>query len=393
LSPAALFRRTLFRFALCFLAGGTYQGRAQAAGASERAEAKKDLARLREKILAARKEALAAEKKEEGVLSELSRLEQRIEEADETVGSCEKEIERNMESLSECEEELEQLDRELKRIRGSLSRAVRALYRVKRVTTAEVFLGSAPLSAHVRRRAYLGSVAEELAGLSSQAKEKSSRALERGEELRRITEKQRALKVQAEENKEALESSRAKREALLERIRSEVATQRDALMELEEAENALQRFMGDLEDISGSEGDQAIPFAAKKGSLPWPVMGKVLKRFGKTVDPALHTTLLHKGLDIGASKGETVRCVHDGKVLFADWFRGYGKLVIVDHGGGYCTLYAHNDEVRVETGSPVSASQPIAEVGDTGSLGGAKLYFEVRKDNLPVDPLEWLSRR
>jgi len=358
-----------------------------------RKEAEKDLALLREKILSARREALAAEKKEQGILSELSRLEQKIEEADETVISCEEQIKCNVESLATCGKELNRFNQELERIRGSLSRAVRALYRIKGVTTAEVFLGPNPMSDYVRRRAYLVAVADRLASLSSQAKEKSNNVLERGEELRRITEEQRELKRDAEQSRQAWMNSRAKRKALLQKVRSEVATRKKALGELEEAEEALQRFMDSIGGLSESGEEQAIPFGAKKGTLPWPVMGRVLEKFGKTVDPELHTSILHKGVDIGASKGETVRCVHEGKVLFADWFRGYGKLVIVDHGGGYCTLYAHNDEVHVETGSPVAVSQAIAEVGETGSLGGAKLYFEVRKDNLPVDPLDWLSPR
>jgi len=355
-------------------------------------EAERDLISLRKRIAEARRETLDAEKLERGVLSELSRLDKEIEDADKTAKSCEKRIESNVKDLRDCQEELLLLTEELDQIRGSLSKAVGALHRTKRVSAPQVFLGAVPMAEHIRRRACLGAVAGRLAAMSLDAREKTGLAKERSDTLNRITEEQKRLKREAEESRESLLEIQSQRKEILGQVRSEVATHKKALKEMEAAEVALKRFMDSLGDLIDTT-EQVMPFSVKRGSLPWPVRGRILKGFGKSVDPKLQTSLLHKGLDIQVDRGETVRCVHPGKVLFADWFRGYGKLVILDHGEGYCTLYAHNDEVLVEVGSQVEAQQPIARAGETGSLGGAKLYFEVRKDNVPVDPRDWLSSR
>ena len=99
------------------------------------------------------------------------------------------------------------------------------------------------------------------------------------------------------------------------------------------------------------------------------------------------------GIDIGVPEGTSIVAVYAGQVLYTGWFRGYGNLIIVDHGGEYYTLYAHAAEIRVKEGDEVKQGQPIATVGDTGSLQGPLLYFEVRHAGRPQDPAQWLSPR
>lgn len=133
---------------------------------------------------------------------------------------------------------------------------------------------------------------------------------------------------------------------------------------------------------------QAQSFDQRKGSLRWPVAGRVANRFGEPRQGSIQWD----GLRIAAAAGTEVRAVHYGRVMYADWLRGQGLLIILDHGEGYMSLYAHNDVLLHEPGEWVQAGEPLARVGNSGGEKEAGLYFEIRKDGEPVDPQRWLGK-
>jgi septal ring factor EnvC (AmiA/AmiB activator) len=139
------------------------------------------------------------------------------------------------------------------------------------------------------------------------------------------------------------------------------------------------------------EGDVAVPVAAFKGSLPWPVPGRVRSGFGRRKHPRFDTYTVQNGIEIEAPVETPVTAVHEGTVVFAERFRGYGLLVVVDHGGKHHSLYAHLTEVKVTPGQRVAAGDAIGSVGTSG-LEGPGLYFEIRSLGKPEDPLDWLRR-
>ncbi len=128
------------------------------------------------------------------------------------------------------------------------------------------------------------------------------------------------------------------------------------------------------------------PFAQARGKLPWPVDGRLLARFGT---PRGDARLKWDGVLIGAPAGTRVRAIHDGRVVFADWLRGAGMLLIVDHGGGYLSLYGHNQTLLKSAGELVKAGEAIATVGSTGGQDTPALYFAIRQQGQPSDPLRW----
>lgn len=130
-------------------------------------------------------------------------------------------------------------------------------------------------------------------------------------------------------------------------------------------------------------------FLQAKGAMPWPVSGKVVSRFGDTRKGAVKWD----GLRIRAQAGSEVRAVHYGRVMYADWLRGQGLLIILDHGDGYMSLYSSNDVLLHEPGEWVQAGEPIARVGSSGGEKDAGLYFEIRKNGTPQDPQQWLSKK
>jgi septal ring factor EnvC (AmiA/AmiB activator) len=128
-----------------------------------------------------------------------------------------------------------------------------------------------------------------------------------------------------------------------------------------------------------------------RNRLPWPLNGPVLTRFGSQKHPQFGTMVFRRGIDISARIGDEVKAVAAGEVVKADWFKGYGKLVIIDHKDGMYTLYGNLSQLDVNNGDRVEAGQTIGLAGDTGSLRGAKLYFEVRRNGEAEDPLQWLA--
>jgi septal ring factor EnvC (AmiA/AmiB activator) len=183
-----------------------------------------------------------------------------------------------------------------------------------------------------------------------------------------------------------LEASAKDLQALITRLQSE-----------EERQRRLSRPPARREAPGGKEEAPDLRddgrFERLKGKLPWPAAGPLGSTFGRQEHPRFHTVTFNRGIEIAAPEGKDIVAVAEGSVIYADWFKGYGRLIILDHGGGYFTLYAHASEVLIRPGESVSRGQVIGKVGDTGSLEGPLLYFELRHKGKPQDPLAWLQPR
>lgn len=158
-----------------------------------------------------------------------------------------------------------------------------------------------------------------------------------------------------------------------------------AIRELEQADQALSKLIRQMQISQGSG------FAALKGRLPLPTEGTVEVGFGKVVNPKFNTVTVQKGWDIRAPFGAPVKAIAGGRVVYAGWLRGYGNVLIVDHGGGFHSLVAHLDSLSRGVGEAVRAGDLVGTVGDSASLKEAYLYFEIRLDGEAVDPAAWMS--
>lgn len=134
----------------------------------------------------------------------------------------------------------------------------------------------------------------------------------------------------------------------------------------------------------------AQPFRQMRGQLPWPLEGRILSAFGSRQQDS---RLVQRGLLIQAAEGTAIRAIHGGRVVFADWLRGFGFMIIVDHGDGYMSLYGHNQTLQRQVGDWVNAGDVIARAGATGGQRQQALYFEIRQQGRPVDPISWIARR
>jgi len=227
----------------------------------------------------------------------------------------------------------------------------------------------------------IASYLKTMADLRSAETDRENKRVELTELIAESARKRRELEAQEAENK-----------ALVQQIRKNRENYEQALEEQKERAHQLQALMDRLASQEIVLPFQFVPFYEKKGKLPWPIAGKVVTRFG--IEPYLNTRTMNNGIEIAPPKDDiVVHAVHPGKVVYADYFQGYGNLLIVDHGMNYYSLYGHCDEFFVNKGDFVRAEQPIALAGDLGSLKGVTLYLEIRYKSRPLDPLQWLKRR
>jgi septal ring factor EnvC (AmiA/AmiB activator) len=178
-------------------------------------------------------------------------------------------------------------------------------------------------------------------------------------------------------------------------IKTDIQKRKRLLSDLEESAKNLSDFMEQIEvkaELQDSDAEQA--FANSAGKFPWPVDGGyILAKFGKYKHPKFGSIVNNSGLHIAEKLGAPVYTIFKGTVKYADWFEGYGKMVIIHHGGDYYSIYGHMSKLLVGVGDTVDVKQQIGCVGDTESFFGSELYLEIRKKTTPVDPLKYLRRR
>ena len=295
--------------------------------------------------------------------------------------------------LDDLRARTEQLDArgaEHDQMREKLVRRMRLYQRRGSPTTAEILLSSADFSELFSRGALLArAIRRDRADLLwlKESREELARETSLLDAQRRSLESLREEKRREQARLEA-ESKRTSRE--IGAVRQERAAFERRQSELAESEKRIQELIRELERESRAPGASGPGLAGLRGRLPWPARGEVIERFGVHAHPRFQTKVQNRGIDIAAPAGSPVVAVADGVVAFVDWLSGYGRCVIVDHGAETYTLYAHCRRVLVAKGARVAAGQQIAEVGETDSVKGSCLHFEIRVRSDAVDPLEWL---
>lgn len=202
------------------------------------------------------------------------------------------------------------------------------------------------------------------------------------------------LLYKATQKRKELEAQERKNRTLIREIKKNKETYIQTLEELKERTEQLQLLIKKLLREEITLPFPLIPLYEKKGKLSWPIEGKVVTRFGLQKHPRFNTVTLNNGIEISPRKNSVVvKSIHSGKVVYADYFKGYGDLIIIDHGMTYYSLYGRCSEFLVKKGDLVRTEHPIALVGDISSTKGMVLYFEIRYKTKPLNPLKWLKRR
>lgn len=325
-------------------------------------------------------------------------LKEELEESESDIGELLQEIDRIEKDLKEQNEDLQSLHQEREQLQHSrqqqqeeVARQVRAAYQLGRQSQIKLLLNQESPERVSRLLRYYDYWLEART-------DKIERYLATLAELDQIEPKIREQTAALERNRsrlkdqhESLSESQAQRQQTLAALNQRI---RGADQELNDLRQDQQRLQALLDEMATAVADMELPgddqpFSTRKGQMPWPTKGGLRHGFGSS---QLDGQVTRNGIVIGADEGEAVLAVHHGRVVFSDYFRGHGLLLIVDHGEGYMTLYAHNQSLYKETGEWVSAGETIASVGNTGGQSQAGLYFEIRHRGKPTDPTPWLAR-
>lgn len=330
------------------------------------------------------------------------RLESKLAELESRIGRVSATLEQTEQTLAGLRQQQERLERRrvalsrrLDQERRALSGLLRAAYATGRQGQLKLLLNQEDPSSLGRSLIYYRYFNQ---ARSDQIR-RYRQALQTLEELARET----AANTQAlthtaqtlEREKGELEAMRKARHETLEALNRDIRANSQTLERLRGDERQLQALLESIRAVLAeipTQGKGRQPFRSLKGRLPWPTVGKVENRFGRSRSGAAGT-LTWNGAFIRARNRPTVHAISHGRVVFADWMRGYGLLVIVDHGGGYMSLYGHNQSLYKVAGDWVEAGELIARVGDSGGQDTPGLYFEIRYRGKPVNPARWCNRK
>jgi septal ring factor EnvC (AmiA/AmiB activator) len=349
-----------------------------------------------------REKAAEARRRETSLLAELEEIEQRLVERQKEVARVDRQIRGVQADIATFRGDIDRLQGHRVGQERVLSQRLRVMYKIHAQGAALPLILSGDDSIE-RREALrqLGDLAALDARLIREYRVTSERLADRKEreEARRAELAQ--LRTEAQREQAEVDREAAKRRALLARVRDERAYHERMVGELSEAARRLEAFIRELQAKQRRVAKVPPPapdaprtgFGALRGRLPWPTDGRIVSAYGPQVHPRFGTRTFRNGVDIEAAEGTEVAAVYVGHVVYTGWFKGYGNLIILDHGHDFYTLYAHVAEIMVQEGDDVRQGQRIGTVGDTGSLVGPRLYFEVRFGGKPLDPAEWLRDR
>jgi septal ring factor EnvC (AmiA/AmiB activator) len=295
-------------------------------------------------------------------------------------------------ALQKAESEATDVARRLDRTERAMASRANALYRTGRVGMVPVLFAAEGLPDFLSRVQTLQRLLSHDAELLAKHKAESRALIDSRERAAFAADERKSASEAFEQRSGELTSERARKLKLVGQLGASRARERAALAELETAARALEETVAALPagDLVGGILD-GPSFASQKGRLPYPVRVPIARDFGRVVDSEFKTETFRKGADFDASVGTPVRAVAAGRVRYAGRFRGYGNTVILEHGDEYFTVSAHLSRIDVKLGASVEARAGIGEVGDSGSLSGAHLYFEVRRGAEPLDPERWLD--
>jgi septal ring factor EnvC (AmiA/AmiB activator) len=352
-------------------------------------EAKLEL--LSEKLTSLRSELGSLDQRQTTLLGELHKLEIQIRLSREELELMKLQLERGYREIDNLLKRIQALENSIQELRPFLADRSVSLYKLGRLSYVRLLLSIEEPQDLTRAYRYISRLAhadgEKIGRFIT-----DQRALEESKsELVVRTKDMLEVRNQLEATTQTLERRRATKETLLSEIHERREMAETLMYELEDARGKLGEFMTRLVRGELVEEDAAfLPIRLFRGELEWPVDGKVSTHFGKQYHPRFRTVTMQNGIEIEASLSAPVGAVYDGHVVFASWFQGYGKLLIIGHPGNVHSLYGHLSDIKVKKGDIVHRGEEVAWVGDTGSLSGPSLYFEIRDDGEPVDPAEWL---
>lgn len=357
---------------------------------------RRTLEKLQQEIENKKKHAQDTDKKKESVL-------QAIQDLDDTL--LKKRQERTVinRKLKEKDHEIERINGHLAGVRNtiddrrhSILARLRVQYMEGRFGHLGALLAADSYQAFQQRLQYLSAVSQREYDLMQAYREDVDR-LQQMERQRAVArDEMLVIKYHTDKKVSEIQGLKRKKNLILANITQQKEAYEHALAELERSASRVDGLLKELEErrkIAALQPPKDLKGSHPlKGGLHWPAEGEILSFFGRQKHPTFNTYVQRKGIEIRTDEGSAIRSVMSGVVVFADWLKGYGQVLILDHANGFFSLYAHASKLLVKVGEQVGIGAVIGETGDTGLTGDSTLYFELRQGAQAVDPLIWLSK-
>ena len=343
---------------------------------------KKDLKDIKKEISVTRGKEKEIRGKESSILGTLHQLEVELYQKEKELRQMETQLVQTRDRLRQTKQQIVMLSREMERTKEELFSRLIALYKMGRVPTEGFLLMSQSYPDLLRLDKYLRVIIGYDASLVETYRYQVALKERYQEELIQDQFQWQRNISEIEKKKKEITRVSGEKRALLKSIQNQKVVYQKLIVELEERGKELQALVDKLEREKSLLGYGKLKHEALKGKLPPPVQGKVISLFKEKGQ---------NGIEIKAPVGAEIRAILSGKILYADWFKGFGNIVIIDHGDHTFTVSGYCSEILKKPGDSVSHGETIALVGSAGSLKGPCLYFEIRHHGKPQDPMEWLS--
>ncbi len=382
-------------FILPFIALLTFTGLAQN-------DAQQQLSKIRSEIANLQSQLRRSESTLKSSLAELENFDRQTNLQQQALKVLQKGIQDSRSAISRLNKRIDVTSDQITELKALFKKQIQFSYKYTRGNELEWLLGAENFNQALVRYRYFQAISESGRRLHDRLQKKRGNLVllqnQRSEELAQ----QRLLASEKEKEQNALQSKIADRRQLISSINRDKSLLEKALAEKNESFRKLQGMIGNLERDRGQRDmtpQQQIEwdkikgqFARQKQKLNWPVSGQIINKFGRYKNPKLKTIQVNNGIDIKAAKGEAVRCVFSGAVSVITYLSGYGNTVIIDHDNGYYTVYAHLDEIFIKKFEVIDAGTVIGTIGESGSLDGAMLHFEIYGNNQAQNPQSWLKK-
>ena len=358
---------------------------------------KRALEQLRTEIDEKRKKAEEAEKRKGSALQAMQDLDDRLQLSRQERQQISRQLKEKDREIEEVTVRLQLLQKQIGERRRSILARMRVQYVEGRYGHLRTLLASANYAELQQRYSYLSALSRREYDLIT-AYETDIEQLRNVERQRAAArEEMRRYRKNTDQKLAEIQGLKRDKQQFLVRLNQEKETYERAAVELERSAARVDSLLKELEQrrtIGAIRPPKDIAVGrAAKGALPWPAQGNVVSYFGRQKHPTFATYIQRKGIEIRTEEGSPIRVVMPGTVEYADWLKGYGQVIIVDHSNGFFSLYAHASKLLVKVGEQVVAGQMVGETGDTGMTGESTLYFELREGTEAVDPLIWLAKR
>ena len=358
---------------------------------------RKRLETLKDKIEEKRKRAEEAEKKRESVLQGLQSMDERLVHQRQDHHEISKKVRQKDREIEEITDQLGAMRTSIDARREAILARLRVQYMEGRFGRVKALLTAGSYSDFQRRGQYLSAVSQKdyelLETFRADMKKMEQAERQRAEARAGLV----AFKQNIEKKLADMRVLQREKKVYLAKITHEKDAYNRAAEELERSASRVDGLLHELETRRRTVAmppPSSSPLAHEvRGTLPWPADGKVVSFFGRQKHPTFNTYVQRKGIEIRTAEGSLIHAVMNGSVVYADWLKGYGLVIILDHANGFFSLYAHASKILAKVGEQVIEGQPIGETGDTGMIGENTLYFELREGAEPVDPLHWLAKR